>query len=152
MIDVAYGYTGDTEEEVYQVRNNKKSYKKKFGKYPKHRHRLNGVQWHTVSSSDEESGYAGSYDRSLRCSRRSRKSQIQTANKPMAKHNCVKYPSKSTYIYDGSGEESDPIVEHRVHAYSRKPKVLTKRRMQYTDIDTTASEASDVENLSDIMF
>ena len=147
--NVANGYTGDTEEGTSRVKVNqtKKSYRKKFGKYPLHRIRLNGVKWCTVGSSDEESDCRSTFAGKLSC-RGSKKNKNHTTKKTKSGIKSSKTTCNEVF-YEGSCEESEPFFKHKVHVCNKKQTNVNKQRMYYEDVDTTASEASDVESLTD---
>ena len=114
-----------------------KKYQKKFGVYPLHRIRYNGVKWISRESSGEEG-----CSRSINRGGQSRKLKMQVKPSPKAK--------KGTYTPscdEDNDEESDSLLIHVTTAPKRKR--LIRQRSDTADIDSTSSEASDIESLTD---
>ena len=141
----ASGYLGDDERTSEMTRdengNSTKVYRKKFGVYPYYRIRFNGVKWMTYDSSDEEK-----YDESANLDEcrgpRRVKMTIKESKNPKPSNS-----TESCSYNEGNDEESEPVIVHVISA--KKRKMLTKRKLQHEEVDTTASEASDVESLTD---
>ena len=127
------GYTGD-DEGKHDVKDNlRKVFRKRFGDYPLHRIRFNGVTWTTGYSSDDD-GQRGS-------DRRYRQQSVGRGSEDHKTTNDI--PS-----YQGSDEDSEPVTIHVLP--SKKRRAFKKGRMNYEEVvDTTCSEASDVESLTD---
>ena len=138
--DTLCGYIGDDESMEDENGNiiTKPTYRKKFGVYPQYRIRLNGVKWWTHYSSGEESDSEISSTGLQRGSRKYKNKRQQNKSLPS-------YLSSS--IDEGDDEESEPVVVHVVS--TKKRKLLKNRKYRFEDIDTTASEASDVGSLTD---
>ena len=140
------GYIGDVEDEREATDGNgnvNRKFRKKFGVYPAYRIRLNGVRYITLDSSDEDEldDCLRLPEQAYRESRKSRKgNKWSKLPEPIL-------DSVSSSEDKGSGEESEPVVVHIVS--TRKKKLPSKRRVHAEDVDTTASEASDVESLTD---
>ena len=138
--DMLCGYIGGDESMEDENGNTitKPTYRKKFGVYPQYRIRLNGVKWWTHYSSGEESDTDISSTGLQRGSRKYKNKRQKNESSPS-------YLSSS--VDEGDDEESEPVVVHVVS--TKKRKLLKKRKFLFEDIDTTASEASDVGSLTD---
>lgn len=140
------GYLGDAEDEngTKDLRdrngNVNKNFRKQFGVYPEYRIRLNGVRYITIDSSDEDE-----LDESIHLSEQACRG-LRKGNK-RSKLPKVTMDSVSSSEDKGNGEESEPVIVHIVSA--KKKKLPSKRRFHTEEVDTTASEESDVENLTD---
>ena len=139
------GYMGDDEgKRNARDRNGNfnKNLRKKFGIYPDYRIRLNGVKWRTLESSDEEDLGEDTLaqDEAYRGSRKSKRGKKRSNVSKST--DCDIISSED----EGDSEESEAVV---VHIVAAKKKKMTKRRFQCDEVDTSASEASDVESLTD---
>ena len=144
-LEKQFDYMGDDESKVLKGEkmgngkgNLKKVYRKKLGVYPQYRIRLNGVPWRTVDSSDEDTDHETTVQRGSK--------KIDKKNKKLKDSTTI--DASSTSYGDGDGEESDPV--HVIHVVSSmKRKCFKKRKNHYKDYETTTSEASDKESLTD---
>lgn len=128
------GYMGDDESKHDLNDNLKKVLRKRFGHYPDYRTRLNGVTWWTGCSSDDDD-HRG-FDRKCR------------------KHSVGRaYEDHKTANGSSSDEGNDEDDREPVNVHvlpSKKIKALKKHHMNYEQVvDSTCSEASDVESLTD---
>ena len=134
------GYLGDNEEadedQNFNVTQNRK-YRRKFGVYPYYRIRFNGVKWMSCDSSDEEGNGRSSQD-DCRGSRR-----LKMASKKYESPKPIKRNSNPS-CDEENDEASEPLVVHVISAKKRKKTVKQK-----PDTNSTTSEASDVESLTD---
>ena len=132
-------YEETDEDQTNDVNRRKRKQRKRLGVYPRYRTRYNGVKWACESSDEEICSSRGV----SRCGfRRSKK--LGVANTKGEYDNVVKCNSESTC--DGENEESGP----QMMALQRwKKKAHRKCRSCIVDFNSTSSEASDVESLTD---
>ena len=131
---------GDNEEtdgNQTNYANQTKKHRKKFGAYPPYRIRLNGVKW--ISESSDEEG----------CSRSVSPGEFRGLRKLAVGSNKYKNPKPTKRNSSPScNEENDEESEPHVTSVKRQKK-LTKLRPGDVDFNSTTSEASDVESLTD---